>query len=113
MDEAVLRRPFGGRAVMADQIRRILEMAELPNITVQVIPFERGGYPIHGPFILLQFAKMLDIVHLEHKQASGFLDDPDDTAAFQPLTDTLRAVALDPAATSEFLATVAADYDRK
>ncbi|HEV2779594.1 MAG TPA: helix-turn-helix transcriptional regulator [Actinophytocola sp.] len=113
MDEAVLRRPFGGRAVMAQQIRRIIELAELPNITVQVIPFDRGGYPIYGPFVLLQFAKALDIVHLEHKQASGFLDDPGDTAPFQPLTDTLKAAALGPAETSEFLAAVAADYDRK
>jgi transcriptional regulator with XRE-family HTH domain len=113
MDEAVLRRPFGGRAVMAQQIRRIIEVAEQPNVTVQVIPFERGGYPIYGPFVLLQFAKALDIVHLEHKQASGFLDDPEDTAPFQSLTDTLKAAALGPAETSEFLAAVAADFDGK
>jgi transcriptional regulator with XRE-family HTH domain len=113
MDEAVLRRPFGGRAVMAEQIRRIIELAELPNVTVQVIPFERGGYPIYGPFLLLKFAKALDIVHLEHKQASGFLDDPEDTAPFQQLADTLKAAALGPAETSEFLAAVAADYDGK
>jgi hypothetical protein len=113
MDEAALRRPFGGRAMMAQQVRRIIELAELPNVTVQVIPFERGGYPQYGPFLLLQFAKALDIVHLEHKQASGFLDDPDDTGPFQPLADTLKAAALGPAETSEFLAAVAADYDRK
>jgi hypothetical protein len=86
---------------------------ELPNVTVQVIPFERGGYALYGPYALLQFPKALDIVHLEHKQASGFLDDPDDTAPFQRLTDTLKAAALGPAETSEFLATVAADYDGK
>jgi len=113
MDEAVLRRPFGGRAVMAQQIRRIIELCELTNVTIQVIPFERGGYPIYGPFLLLQFAKALDIVHLEHKQASGFLDDPEDTAPFQALADTLKAAALGPAETSEFLAAVAAEYDGK
>jgi transcriptional regulator with XRE-family HTH domain len=112
MDEAALRRPFGGRKVMAEQIRHIIADAERPNVTVQVIPFDRGGYPIYGPFMLLQFHKALDIVHLEHKQASGFLDEPDDTAPFQALTDTLKAVALNPAATSEFLAAVAADYDK-
>lgn len=113
IDEAVLRRPFGGRTVMAEQIRHIIAVAELPNATVQVIPFDRGGYPIYGPFLLLQFSKTGAIVHLEHKQASGFLDEPDDTAPFQALTDTLKAVALDPAATSEFLAAVAADYDKR
>jgi transcriptional regulator with XRE-family HTH domain len=113
MDEAALRRSFGGREVMAEQLRQIIELAELPNITVQVIPFERGGYPLYGPYVLLQFAKSLDIVHLEHKQASGFVDEPDDTAPFQPLTDTLKAAALGPAETSEFLAAVAAYYDRR
>jgi transcriptional regulator with XRE-family HTH domain len=112
IDEAVLRRPFGGRRVMAEQLRRITEMAELPNVTVQVLSFERGGYPLYGPFILLQFAKAPNIVHLEHKQASGFLDEPDDTAPFQALTDTLKAAALDPVASSEFLAAVAAEYDK-
>jgi transcriptional regulator with XRE-family HTH domain len=113
MDEAALRRPFGGRTVMAKQIRRVIEVAELPNVTVQVIPFDRGGYPLFGPYVLLQFAKVPDIVHLEHKQAAGFLDEPEDTGPYQPLTDTLKAAALGPADTCEFLAAVAADYDRK
>jgi transcriptional regulator with XRE-family HTH domain len=113
MDEAVVRRPFGGRTVMTEQIRRIIEVAQLPNITVQVIPFARGGYPLYGPYVLLQFAKTPDIVHLEHKQASGFLDEPEDTGPYQPLTDTLKGAALEPADTCEFLAAVAADYDRE
>lgn len=113
LDEAVLRRPFGGRMVMADQLRRIIELSELSNVTVQVVPFERGGYPLYGPYALLRFTKAPDIVHLEHKQASGFLDQPEDTAPFQPLTDTLKAAALGPSETREFLADIAASYDRK
>lgn len=113
MDEAVLRRPFGGRKVMAEQIRRIIEVAELPNVTVQVIRFDRGGYPIYGPFLLLQFDKARDIVHLEHKQAAGFLDEPEDTGPFHQLADTLKTAALGPADTCEFLAKVAGEYDRK
>jgi hypothetical protein len=62
---------------------------------------------------LLQFGKARDIVHLEHKQASGFLDQPEDTGPFQSLADTLKAAALGPAETSEFLAAVATDYDRE
>ncbi|MCT2586431.1 helix-turn-helix domain-containing protein [Actinophytocola gossypii] len=113
IDEAALRRPFGGRAVMAEQLRRIIELADLPHVTVQVIPFDRGGYPLYGPFLLLEFDKAPAIVHLEHKQASGFLDQPEDTNPFQPLADTLKAVALEPADTRELLATIAADYDKK
>lgn len=113
LDEAALRRPFGGRDVMAEQVLRIIEVSDLPNVSVHVLPFARGGYPIYGPYVLLQFSKMPDIVHLEHKQASGFLDLREDTAPFQPLTDTLKAAALDPADTREFLASVADDYDKR
>jgi transcriptional regulator with XRE-family HTH domain len=111
IDEAALRRPFGGRKVMAAQINRIIELAALPNVTVQMLPFERGGYPLYGPYVQLQFTKARDIVHLEHKQASGFLDQPEDTLPYQALTDTLKAVALGPADTCDFLAAIAADYD--
>jgi transcriptional regulator with XRE-family HTH domain len=112
IDEAALRRPFGGCAVMAEQIRKIIEDAGRPNVTVQVIPFARGGYPLYAPYVLLEFGKAREIVYLEHKQVSGFLDEPEDTAPFQPLTDTLKAAALGPADTSEFLAAIAAEYDK-
>jgi DNA-binding XRE family transcriptional regulator len=113
IDEAALRRPFGGRGVMAEQIGRIVEVSKLPNVTVQVLPFARGGYPLYGPYVLLGFSKAGDIVHLEHKQASGFLDLAEDTGPFQSLTDTLRTAALNPADTREFLAAVADEYDKK
>ncbi|MGQ0838428.1 helix-turn-helix domain-containing protein [Actinokineospora sp.] len=113
MDEAALRRPFGGREVMAEQIRRVIEISKLSNVTVQVILFQQGGYPIYGPFQLLEFGKAPAIVHLEHKQASGFLDKPEDTGPFQRLTDTLAAAALGPAESMEFLASIATEYDRK
>jgi Domain of unknown function (DUF5753)/Helix-turn-helix domain len=113
IDEAALRRPFGGRKVMAEQLRHIITISELPNVTVQVIPFERGGYPLYGPYVLLQFGKAPSIVHLEHKQASGFLDQPEDTDPFHPLSDTLSSMALEPVDTREFLAAQAAKYDRE
>ncbi|MCZ9339517.1 DUF5753 domain-containing protein, partial [Streptomyces sp. TRM76130] len=39
MDEAALRRQVGGPAVMADQLRRLQELADLPHVSVQVIPY--------------------------------------------------------------------------
>jgi Domain of unknown function (DUF5753) len=44
MDEAVLRRPVGGRAVMRAQLRRLVEVAAMPRVIVQVVPFARGGH---------------------------------------------------------------------
>lgn len=111
IDEAVFRRPFAKPSVMHAQLQHIMDLTQRANITVQVIPFNRGGYPVYGAYVLLQFGKAVrDIVHLEHKQASGFLDEPEDTAPYQQLTDTLKAVALSPAETSDFLSQAAYVY---
>ena len=43
--EAVLRREVGGPDVMRDQARWLVEVATLPNVTVQVLPFSAGAHP--------------------------------------------------------------------
>jgi hypothetical protein len=56
MDEAVLRRPFGGAAVMRAQFRHLIEAAELPHVTLQVVPFDRGSHAAaSGAFSILRF----------------------------------------------------------
>ncbi|TDD54836.1 helix-turn-helix domain-containing protein [Saccharopolyspora elongata] len=95
IDEAVLRRPVGGKEVMADQLRHILKTAELDTVTVQVLPFELGAHiGQDGSHILLEFAKADPIVHLEHRRSGQFLDKPEDTIDFRDLTATLQADAL-------------------
>ncbi|RGD62500.1 XRE family transcriptional regulator [Kitasatospora xanthocidica] len=43
VSEAALRPHVGGPAAMREQLDRLIEMADLPNITVRVIPFGAGG----------------------------------------------------------------------
>lgn len=112
LDEATLRRAFGGPATMADQIRKLIDMANLPNVTILVIPFKHGGYALHGFFALMEFAKAPPIVYLEHKQASVFLHKPIDTGRFQKLVAKLPKIALGPAESVDFMALMAADHDR-
>ena len=38
IDEAALRRRTGSPVIMADQLERLLDLAELPNVTIQVVP---------------------------------------------------------------------------
>ena len=45
MDEAALRRPVGGPGVMRGQLERLLDATKLPNVTLQVLPFEAGAHP--------------------------------------------------------------------
>jgi hypothetical protein len=54
MDEAVLRRPVGGAAVMREQLEELLRPRD--NVTVRVVPFTVGAFPgLEGGFTLLDF----------------------------------------------------------
>src|SRR4029453_179328 len=44
LDEAVLRRPIGGRDVMREQVQALIEASELPNVRLQIAPFRAGAH---------------------------------------------------------------------
>jgi transcriptional regulator with XRE-family HTH domain len=114
LDEAALRRPVGGRAAMAEQLRHVTQATERSNVTVQLIPFDRGAHTgLDGPFVVLDFTMAQTVVHLEHKRASLFVDEANNVAPFVSAVDTLRGMALDPRRSAEFIASVAAEYDRE
>jgi transcriptional regulator with XRE-family HTH domain len=113
IDEAVLRRPVGGPCVMAEQIRHVLALAERPNVDVLVIPFDQGSHTgLDGTYSIMEFAKARTLVYLEHKRSSLFIDEPDDVAPFHEATDILVETALGSPKSVEFLAGVAADFER-
>ncbi|SDI59629.1 Helix-turn-helix domain-containing protein [Actinokineospora alba] len=112
LDEAALRRPIGGSLVMADQIRKLIEMSELPNVTIRAIPFRRGGYLAAGGFSLLNFSKATPIVFLDQRKVGAFLHKPDDTCAYQHYTDTMLKIALSAEESVDFLARMATDHER-
>jgi transcriptional regulator with XRE-family HTH domain len=55
--ESVLRCPVGGNAVMANQLGHMIEVSELPNVSLRVVPFATGLHPgmMSGPFEVLRF----------------------------------------------------------
>ncbi|MEV8438862.1 helix-turn-helix transcriptional regulator [Actinosynnema sp. NPDC051121] len=58
VDEAALRRLVGGVEVMRGQLDHLVAMAELPNVTIQVLPYSRGAYEAQaGGLHLLEFAE--------------------------------------------------------
>lgn len=54
LGEAAIHRAVGGREAMAEQLDHLVEVAKLPNVTLQLLPFEVGAHAAlgHG-FILL------------------------------------------------------------
>ncbi|MEU2563181.1 helix-turn-helix transcriptional regulator [Streptomyces longispororuber] len=99
LDEACLRRPMGGRGVMVAQLRHLLEMAQLPNVTVQIAPFDLGGHAAAGgPVTILRFLEpdLPDIVYLEQLTSALYLDKRDDVDHYLAVTDQLSAQAASP-----------------
>ncbi len=81
VDEAALRRLLGGRAVMQSQVRHLIEVSSMPNVTIQVIPFHKGGHAAAGgPFSILRFAEpdLPDVVYLEQLTSALYLDRRED-----------------------------------
>lgn len=110
LDEAVLRRQVGGTAVMHDQLTRILELAALPNVIVQVLPFDTGAHASMGTsFELLQFPEAGDtaIVYIEDQTSSQYLETAADIERYTLVFDHLRATALAPQRSAEFIGQVA------
>ncbi|WP_438363662.1 helix-turn-helix domain-containing protein [Streptomyces marincola] len=106
LDEAALRRPYGGREVMEGQLRTLLEFSEHPNVTLQVVPFVRGGHVAEsGAFTLLRFAEqeLSDLVYLEQLTGALYLDKGEEVAAYQVVLDRLAAEALDEAGTRQLI----------
>jgi len=110
LDEAVLLRRVGGAAVMQAQLDRILEVAALPNVTIQVLPFDAGAHASMGTsFELLQFPEPTDtpIVYIEDQTTSQHLETAIDIDRYTLVFDHLRACALAPDRSAEFIGQVA------
>src|SRR6516165_3868846 len=59
VDEAALRRPIGGEEVMREQLERLIEATQEPNITLQVVPFRSGGHAAEaGAFTIMRFPEV-------------------------------------------------------
>lgn len=81
LDEAALRRPFGGPAVMDAQLRHLAEVSEHENVTLRIFPFGTAAYWAGcGAFTLLRFPEpdLSDVVYIEQLTSALYLDKPED-----------------------------------
>jgi transcriptional regulator with XRE-family HTH domain len=112
MDEAALRRPVGGREVMRAQLNRLLEVAELGQVTLQVVPFRRGGHAAAGgSFTMLRFGEpdLPDVVYIEQLTSALYLERRADVDHYMEIMNRLSAEALTPAGTARLLKEIIRD----
>ncbi|MCT9005181.1 helix-turn-helix domain-containing protein [Streptomyces sp. NPDC054766] len=96
--EAALHTRVGGAAVMRRQLLRLMEMSRLPNVAVQVYPFEAGIYAAHTQSFVLyaSAAPELETVYLEHPTNSLFLRDANHLDEYTKMFERLSELALAP-----------------
>jgi hypothetical protein len=106
VDEAALRRPVGGREVMHGQLERLLEATKLPNVTLQILPFDAGAHPaMVGSFSILRFPdqELPDLVYLEHLTSAIYLNKPDEVDQYLHVMEGICVRAAAPDRTAELL----------
>jgi len=100
IDESVLHRRFGTRAVMCQQLERLVEASELPNVQVRVYRLEAADAPLAtGAFSYMQFPHVHDvpfhdIVSVEHLQGSYYLEEEEETYRYRVAFEYLLARSL-------------------
>ena len=98
VDESVVRRVVGGADAMGDQLRHLIDVAQLPNVTLQILPFDAGEHPfLGGPAALLEFRETthLDVVYLEGLAGDYYEEQPSEVARYRAEFERLSASALD------------------
>ncbi|MFJ2950524.1 helix-turn-helix domain-containing protein [Streptomyces sp. NPDC087226] len=99
IDESVLLRVLGSRAVMREQLEHLVTLAERPNVTVQIVPLDVTNASAPAiPVTYLRFGglDLPDVVYLEHIRSANFLEDRDETEEYRIALDRLADEALKP-----------------
>jgi hypothetical protein len=114
LDEAALHRTVGGPRVMSAQLDRLIEAAELPNVTVQVIAYSAGAHPaMDSSFSMLDFAgNVPSVVYVEGLVGRVYVEGPRDIARYQQVFEYLSTVALTPRESIELVTRVGAEHKR-
>lgn len=103
MCEAALTQRIGGPETMRGQLRRLVEVLRLPNVTLRVVPRSIGAHPgLSGPFTTLGFddGPDPDVVLAENLTSSLFFEDTAALARYRWAFDRLTAIASEPRASA-------------
>ncbi len=106
IDEAALRRPVGSTATMRAQLRHLTEVAELPCVTIEILPSRTGGHAAAtGPITILRFPEdeIPDMIYLEHPSGAVYAYKSADIDRYRHIMNSLSVQAESPTATTAIL----------
>jgi len=108
LDEASLRREVGGRAVLRAQLEHLIRSVEAPNITIQILPYDRGAHgALTGSFTILEFHDPSEpsVAYVDSPGGNLYLQKPPDMRRFEKTFAALRGAALDEAGSERWMRT--------
>ena len=113
LDQGALQRPVGGPAVMRAQTARIIEVANLPSVTFQIIPLHVGAHAaLDSTFVILEFKKasVNDVVYVEGAVGNIYLESVADLERYRKLFSRLETIALSPQDSISLVAEIGSTY---
>ncbi|MCU4745746.1 MULTISPECIES: helix-turn-helix domain-containing protein [Streptomyces] len=114
LDEAAIRRQVGGPSVMAEQLRKLVCIANPPHLSIQVIPYSAGAHAsMEGPFLRFVYPAPahMDIVFLEQKASRLFIEEAAGLEPYRITEEHLRTQALSSAESMKLISAIAAELD--
>ncbi|WP_107064627.1 Scr1 family TA system antitoxin-like transcriptional regulator [Streptomyces erythrochromogenes] len=113
LDEAVIRRPVGGPAVMREQLAQVFLLAETPHVVVQVLPFKAGAHPVMGGSLtLLSFERGQDVAYTEGSHSGELVETAEEVAEYALAYDLLQAQSLPPDESLTVIRSVMKEYSK-
>ncbi|MFC8441627.1 helix-turn-helix domain-containing protein [Streptomyces griseoincarnatus] len=114
VNEGAVRNVIGDREVMRDQLEKVLEAADLPSVTLQVLPFDSGTYPATGSFTMLGFPapEDPDLVYRDGITDAVYLEGEHHVREYTRAFDGLRAAALSPQRSARLVQSVVKEYSK-
>jgi transcriptional regulator with XRE-family HTH domain len=104
VSEAMLRDRIGGDEVHLAQVRNLREYAEMPGVSLQVLPLGRATHAgLSGPFVVLETPEHEHLAYAETQRGGQLIYDADEVSILARKYAMLRTQALDPEGTRGLL----------
>lgn len=95
IEEAALRNPVGGPDAMRRQLQHLLDVGELRNVEIQLMPSHKGFHPgLNGAFVVLETLEHRQVGYVESQGAGFVICDPNKVSGFALRYGKLRSQAL-------------------
>jgi transcriptional regulator with XRE-family HTH domain len=110
IDESALRRVVGGPEVMREQYERLVDLADLPNVMIQIMSAEVGAHPgVVGPFSIIQFPERFTphIVYVESMTSALYIENEGEVHTYTLVFEQMQATARSPDESRAMLAQLA------